>query len=88
MINNANTEWDGNGSAKGIQIGSMSFEPFITNPGDQGDNGSGAEARLINNATENGIVCVVAMGNDGTQESFSLAQMGRFLLVQQMIEVR
>ena len=69
MINNANTEWDGNGSAKGIQIGSMSFGSLSSplNPGDQGDNGSGAEARLINNATENGIVCVVAMGNDGTQ---------------------
>ena len=69
MINNANTDWGGNGSVRGIQIGSMSFGSLSSplNPGDRGDNGSGAEARLINNATENGIVCVVAMGNDGSQ---------------------
>ena len=73
MINNRDTNW-GNG-AKGIQIGQMSFgsigrsanDPFNEN----GDNGTGAEARLVNNATENGIVCVVAAGNDGTRKIVS-----------------
>ena len=38
------------------------------NPGDEGDNGTGGEARLINNATESAdIVCVIAMGNDGSK---------------------
>ena len=69
MINNQNTEWPGNGSAKGIQVASMSFGSVSSplNPDDDGDNGSGAEARLVNTANDNGIVCVVAMGNDGNQ---------------------
>ena len=52
MINNVDTDW-GNG-AKGIQIGQMSFGS-IGNPinQDNGDNGTGAEARLVNNATYN-----------------------------------
>ena len=67
MINNVDTDW-GNG-AKGIQIGQMSFGS-IGNPisQDSGDNGTGAEARLVNNATYNaGIACVIAAGNDGQQ---------------------
>ena len=67
MINNVDTDW-GNG-AKGIQIGQMSFGS-IGNPinQDNGDNGTGAEARLVNNATYNaGIACIIAAGNDGTQ---------------------
>ena len=67
MINNQDTDW-GNG-AKGIQIGQMSFGS-IGNPVAQnsGDNGTGAEARLVNNATyDAGIACVVAAGNDGIQ---------------------
>ncbi|MEZ8113252.1 MAG: S8 family serine peptidase, partial [Candidatus Poseidoniaceae archaeon] len=69
MINNEDTNWDGNGSGKGIQIASMSFGSISSplNPGDEGDNGSGSEARLVNSATEAGIVCVVAMGNDGAK---------------------
>ena len=65
MINNVNTDW-GNG-ARGIQIGQMSFGS-IGNPiqQDSGDNGTGAEARLVNNATYNaGIACIIAAGNDG-----------------------
>ena len=70
MINNADTDWGHNSSSRGIQIGSMSFGSVSSplNPGDEGDNGTGGEARLINNATENAdIVCVIAMGNDGTK---------------------
>ncbi|CAI8336540.1 MAG: Serine protease AprX [Euryarchaeota archaeon UBA443] len=69
MINNVNTDWGVNSTYTGIQIASMSYGslgggPLL--PGDQGDNGSSAEANLVNQATEAGIVCVVAIGNDGT----------------------
>lgn len=70
MINNAETDWGHNSTTKGIHVGSMSFGSLSSplNPGDEGDNGTGGEARLINNATENAdIVCVIAMGNDGTK---------------------
>ena len=70
MINNADTDWGHNSSSRGIQIGSMSFGSVSSplNPGDEGDNGTGGEARLINNATESAdIVCVIAMGNDGAK---------------------
>ena len=69
MINNVDTDWGVNSSGRGIQVGSMSFGSISSplNPGDEGDNGSGSEARLINNATTAGIVCVVAMGNDGAK---------------------
>jgi subtilisin family serine protease len=65
MINNKDTNW-GDG-AKGIDIGQMSFGSIgnALDPEDTGDNGTGAEARLVNNATENGIACIIAAGNDG-----------------------
>jgi subtilisin family serine protease len=66
MINNRDTDW-GNG-AKGIHIGQMSFGSIGTplNPDDSGDNGTGAESRLVNNATyDQGIACIIAAGNDG-----------------------
>ena len=66
MINNKDTDW-GNG-AKGIHIGQMSFGSIGTplNPDDSGDNGTGAESRLVNNATyDHGIACIIAAGNDG-----------------------
>ena len=69
MINNADTDWGVNSSYRGIQIASMSYGSLGGGPlfpGDQGDNGSGADANLVNQATEAGIVCVVAIGNDGT----------------------
>ena len=68
IINNANTDWGNNASSRGIQVASMSFGSASSplNPGDQGDNGSGAEARLVNDAVNASIVCVVAMGNDGS----------------------
>ena len=69
MINNVDKDWGNNNSGQGIQIGSMSFGSVSSplNPGDEGDNGTGSEARLVNNATEVGIVCVVAMGNDSSK---------------------
>ena len=68
MINNQDTDWGHNSSTRGIQVASMSFGSASTplNQGDQGDNGSGSEARLVNDAVNASIVCVVAMGNDGS----------------------
>ena len=69
MINNKNTDWGNNESSRGIDVASMSFGSVSSplNPGDEGDNGSGAEARLVNDARDEGIVCIVAMGNDGSK---------------------
>jgi len=69
MINNKNTDWGNNESSRGIDVASMSFGSVSSplNPNDEGDNGSGAEARLVNDARDAGIVCVVAMGNDGSK---------------------
>ncbi|RJU92043.1 MAG: hypothetical protein DWC03_07500 [Candidatus Poseidoniales archaeon] len=69
MINNEDTDWGNNESSRGIDIGSMSFGSLSSplNPDDEGDNGSGAEARLVNQARDAGIVCIVAMGNDGSK---------------------
>lgn len=69
IINNVDTDWGHNGSSRGIQVASMSFGSLSSplNPDDTGDNGSSAEARLVNQAVEAGIVCVIAMGNDGTR---------------------
>jgi subtilisin family serine protease len=68
MIDNRNTDWGIDSDYQGIQIGSMSFGSVGTplNPGDQGNNGTSAETSLINAATNQGIVCVVAIGNDGS----------------------
>ncbi len=69
VINNKDTDWGNNDSSRGIDVASMSFGSLSSplNPDDEGDNGSGAEARLVNDARDAGIVCVVAMGNDGTK---------------------
>ena len=69
MINNKDTDWGNNESSRGIDVASMSFGSLSSplNPDDEGDNGSGGEARLVNDARDAGIVCVVAMGNDGTK---------------------
>ena len=69
MINNVDTDWGVNSTFSGIQIASMSYGsvgggPLF--PGDQGDNGTSAEANLVNQASNAGIVCIVAIGNDGT----------------------
>ena len=69
VINNKDTDWGNNESSRGIDVASMSFGSVGSplNPDDEGDNGSGAEARLVNDARDAGIVCVVAMGNDGSK---------------------
>ena len=69
MIQNKDTDWGNNASSNGIQVASMSFGTVGSplNPDETGDNGSGAEARLVNRAAEEGIVVVIAMGNDGTR---------------------
>jgi len=66
-INNKNTDWGNNASSNGIDIMSMSFGRSRSPIGgaDTGDNGSDAEARLVNDAWDAGIVPVCAMGNDG-----------------------
>jgi subtilisin family serine protease len=66
-INNKNTDWGNNASSNGIDIMSMSFGRARSPIGgqDTGDNGSDAEARLVNDAWDAGIVPVCAMGNDG-----------------------
>ena len=68
MINNKDTDWGVNSTYRGIQVASMSYGSVGTplNSEDQGDNGTSAEASLINQATEEGIICVVAIGNDGS----------------------
>ena len=68
MINNVDTDW-GDSEYKGIQVASMSYGS-IGGPGpltDEGDNGTSAGAILVNTATDEGIVCVVAIGNDGSK---------------------
>ncbi|RZD51117.1 MAG: hypothetical protein CXT67_08800, partial [Methanobacteriota archaeon] len=66
-INNKNTDWGNNASSNGIDIMSMSFGRSRSPIGgaDTGDNGSDAEARLVNDAWDAGIVPICAMGNDG-----------------------
>lgn len=69
MINNADTDWGVNSTYTGIQIASMSYGSLGNGPllpVDSGDNGTSAEANLVNQATSAGIVCVVAIGNDGS----------------------
>lgn len=68
MINNVDTNW-GDSDYVGIQVASMSYGS-IGGPGpftDEGDNGTSAGAILVNSATDAGIVCVVAIGNDGSK---------------------
>jgi len=65
-INNVDQDWGNNDSSEGIDVVSMSFGN-VNNPNsdDPGDNGSSAEARMVDEATDAGLVCVAAMGNDG-----------------------
>jgi len=68
VLNNTDTDWGVNSTYNGIQIASMSYGSVgggPLNPG-TGDNGSGAEASLVNILSDAGVVCVVAIGNDGT----------------------
>ena len=65
-INNVDTDWGNNQSSNGIDILSMSYGS-VTNPNsdDPGDNGTSAESSLVNSASDAGLICVIAMGNDG-----------------------
>ncbi|MDG1525754.1 MAG: S8 family serine peptidase, partial [Candidatus Thalassarchaeaceae archaeon] len=65
-IDNVDTDWGNNGSSNGIDILSMSYGS-VSNPqsDDPGDNGSSAESTLVNRASADGLICVIAMGNDG-----------------------
>ncbi|CAI8398540.1 MAG: Serine protease AprX [Marine Group II euryarchaeote MED-G33] len=65
-INNVDTDWGNNQSSNGIDILSMSYGS-VTNPNsdDPGDNGTSAESALVNQASDAGLICVIAMGNDG-----------------------
>ncbi|MBK00792.1 MAG: hypothetical protein CMB48_07610 [Euryarchaeota archaeon] len=69
MINNVNTDWGNNESSEGIQVASMSFGSFnALDTNDPGDDGNSTNSRLVNQATEAGIVCVVAIGNNGAKQ--------------------
>ncbi|MFL2947573.1 MAG: S8 family serine peptidase [Candidatus Poseidoniales archaeon] len=65
-INNVDTDWGNNQSSNGIDVLSMSYGS-VTNPNsdDPGDNGTSAESSLVNQASDAGLICVIAMGNDG-----------------------
>jgi len=82
-INNKNTDWGNNASSNGIDIMSMSFGRARSPIGgqDTGDNGSDAEARLVNDAWDAGIVPVCAMGNDGANYVASPASADRCIAV-------
>ena len=66
VINNHETDWGNNETSEGIEIVSMSFGRQTSTPGADGsDNGTTAEGLLVNQASEAGLVCVAAIGNDG-----------------------
>ena len=66
VINNHETDWGNNETSAGIEIVSMSFGRQTSTPGADGsDNGTTAEGLLVNQASEAGLVCVAAIGNDG-----------------------
>jgi subtilisin family serine protease len=65
IINNHETDWGNNESSRGIEVVSMSFGRQSSPGSDNSDDGSSAEAQLVNQASEAGLVCVAAIGNDG-----------------------
>ena len=65
VINNRDRDWGNNASSKGIHVVSMSFGRASSAVGDSNEDGTSAEASLVNQASENGLVCVSAIGNDG-----------------------
>ena len=64
-INNRDTDWGNNASSRGIHVLSMSFGRASSAVGDNNEDGSSAEGNLVNQASESGLVCVAAIGNDG-----------------------
>ena len=67
VLNNTDTNWGVNSTYNGIQVASMSYGSIGGGPllPGNGDNGSSAEANLVNILSNEGVVCVVAIGNDG-----------------------
>ena len=67
MINNVDTDW-GNGSKRVSKLARCRLGRLETQSIKTVVITTGAEARLVNNATYNaGIACVIAAGNDGKQ---------------------
>ena len=65
-IQNKNNDWGNNDSSVGIDVVSMSLGSLGNpNSDDPGDDGQSAEARQANDAVNESLVVVVAMGNDG-----------------------
>jgi subtilisin family serine protease len=64
-INNRDTDWGNNVSSRGIHVLSMSFGRASSAVGDNNEDGSSAEGNLVDQASESGLVCVAAIGNDG-----------------------
>tara|TARA_B100001175_G_scaffold317752_1_gene336171 strand:- start:6336 stop:11120 length:4785 start_codon:yes stop_codon:yes gene_type:complete len=65
-VQNVDTDWGNNDSSRGIDILSMSFGSGSSPAGeDPGDNGTSQDSLAVNAASEAGIVCVAAIGNDG-----------------------
>lgn len=66
-VQNVDTDWGNNDSSRGIDILSMSFGSGSNPAGgeDPGDNGTSQDSLAVNAASEAGIVCVAAIGNDG-----------------------
>ena len=64
-INNRDTDWGNNGSSRGIHVLSMSFGRASSAVGENNEDGTSAEGNLVNQASESGLVCVAAIGNDG-----------------------
>ena len=73
VIDNADRDWGNNESSEGIDVMSMSFGSGSDPQGDDpGDNGSNAEARAVDEASDAGIVCIAAIGNDGRRRITSV----------------
>ena len=64
-INNRDTDWGNNASSRGIHVLSMSFGRASSAVGENNEDGSSAEGNLVNQASESGLICVAAIGNDG-----------------------
>jgi len=82
VLNNVDTDWNNNESSRGIDVVSMSFGS-VSNPNsdDPGDNGSSGEAVIVNQISDAGAICVVAMGNDGKRRVPSPASADKAITV-------
>ena len=80
---NVDTDWGNNDSSEGIDIMSMSFGSASSPTGsdDAGDNGTSAEAQAVNQASDAGIVCIAAIGNDGQRRVTSVGAADKAITV-------